>query len=181
MRIMLECVFKGEFEKFHKEILNEITEKFNLIFVKETNLPTHVTLKYSFEVQNIKDIENTLDKFVSTHKKAELYANKFSNFNKDTIFIEVNPSVKAKLIISDLIKTLKEIPWISWNKYDGEDIYLHTTIAEEAKEKYKEIEEYIKNIKFNFELWLDNISILEEIPSNSEIRKWKISKTYYLN
>ena len=50
----------------------------------------------------------------------------------------------------------------------------------DSEGKFNEIMLYLNKISFNFEILLDNITIIKEIPSNSIIRKWKVHKSYYL-
>jgi 2'-5' RNA ligase len=180
MIVMLECVFKGSFEIFHNEILNEIENLFGFNFVKKENLPTHITLKYPFEIQNLEELENVLKEFSQNHSQEKLFASSFNHFNKKTIFIDIIPSEEAKKIIGNLVNSLKQISWIQFNELEKNDLHLHSTIIMDCENKFQEVMDFLDSKKFNFKLDLDNISIIKELPSDSNIRKWELYKTYYL-
>ncbi|MBW3020059.1 2'-5' RNA ligase family protein [Candidatus Woesearchaeota archaeon] len=178
MRYIINCRLKGPVERYQKRLVNEIADKFNLTLTKEENLDTHFTLKYSFETNNIEEIEKLCKNFCEKNKKSKVKVGTFSGFKPHVIFINVNLSKEAKDIFSKFIKELKKIKWMEWDQYDAENLHFHSTIAENCNDKYQKVMNFLENKEQIFECFFDNITILKLVSGNSSFGKWKKHKTF---
>jgi 2'-5' RNA ligase len=181
MRYMIHCLLKGPVEKYQKDLVEEIANKFGLTLTKEENLATHFTIKYSFETNQIQEIEKILEDFCKNHKRSKIKVEGFNNFHPNTIFIDIKLSDEAKELVSDFNKELKKINWMSWEPYDAENLHPHSTIAERCGKKHEEVWQFLKDKENSFDCWLDNITILKKIGTVNEVEKWEIHKSFVLN
>lgn len=126
--------------------------------------------------KQVKKIENILEDFCKTHKKAKLKLKGIGHFDNRVIFIDVEPSKEMNLIYKNLVKKLERLPWISWHEYEKENIHFHSTLAEKGIEnKFEEIFCYTKKENPDFELELDNLCILAKQKD-----KWILHKEFLL-
>jgi 2'-5' RNA ligase len=175
---MLHCLLRGDIEKYHHTLVNQIADKFNLNLTKKENLKTHFTLKYSFETENITELENVCAKFCKSHKKTPIHVAGFAGFPKKVVFININPSKDAKQTFLDFIVELKTLTWLTWDQYDAEKLQFHTTLAEECDDKYNDVLNFVKGKEKSFNCWFDNITILKLVSGTKTAGTWKIHKTY---
>jgi 2'-5' RNA ligase len=180
MRYIIHCLLRGEVEKYQHSLVSKIEERFGLKRTKKENLETHFTLKYSFTTNNLLEVEKVCENFAKTHQKEPVKVNGISGFPKKVIFINVNLSLKAKKNFKDFIKELKNVNWVQWDKYDGDNLHFHSTIAEECNEKYAFVKDYLKDKEKSFDCWFDNITILKLISGTKEEGKWDIHKQFNL-
>jgi hypothetical protein len=175
------CLLKGEFEKYHHQMVDEIASHFDLKITKELNIPTHFSIKYLFETEDIKEIEEIIEKFCETHKKTPVKLGGFGNFPfEKVVFIEVKLSEVAKRIFFEFISELRKVKWMIWDKYDAENLYFHSTIAEECDEKFEAVREFVQGKEKYFDYWFDNITILRLEYENQKLVKWEVHKSWLM-
>ena len=180
MAYILFCLLNGDAEKYHHRLVDEIADKFNITLPKKEALPSHFTLKYWFDTGNINEIEGVIERFCKTHKKTPIKVGGFGKFPPKTIFIKVKLSDEANQTFLELISELKKIQWMPWDKYDAENLYFHSTIAEECNDKFDSILEFLKGKEEYFDLYFDNITILKLVKGTKYVGKWEIHKTFSL-
>ena len=180
MKYAILCLLKGDVEKYQHTLVNDIYEKFGLSETKEQDLVTHFTLKYSFQTDNIKEIENIIDTFCKEHNKTSIVVGGFDSFPPKVVFIDIKLSKQAKTVFLDFISELRKVKWLTWDKYDGENLYFHSTIAEECNDKFDNVLRFIKNKEKHFDCWFDNITILKAIDKKGNLDMWKIHKSFYM-
>jgi len=174
------CKLKGDIEKYHHNIVNMVAKQFELIVTKEENLPTHFTLKYWFEAENINELERIIENFCETHEKTSVKVGGFGSFPQKVLFIDVQLSDEAKKTFIAFISELRKLSWMSWNKWDAENLRFHTSIAEDCDEKYNRVWEFLQGKEKYFDCLFDNITILKEKSRENGILKWEIYKTHWI-
>lgn len=177
MRYSICYLIRGEFAKYHSKLVVELGNKFDEKYLIQHLRPCHITLKYSFEGKNnIKEIENLLEKISNNSKSESIRIDKLNQLNDKVVVFQLNFSNNAKVIINDLIKELKKINWIEWRNYDKQlGIYHLTLIYGNTFEIFNKIWSYVtENLHPNFELKFDNLTILKETSPNI----WKVHKTF---
>lgn len=178
MRYMINCSLRGDIEGYHKKLVDDVAKKFDLKRVKQIGLPTHISLKYSQEIDDIKEIEKLIERFCKAHKKAKIRVGGFGNFGKDVVFIKAELSKEAQKIVSDFLLELKKIKSIELGPFDGENLSFHITIATNCNDKFDEVMNFLNEKEKKFDCWLDNITILKLVSGTIELGKWKVYKTY---
>ena len=83
MRYVVVSVVKGEAGNFNNNLRKEVYEKFN---AKSSKLPAHFTIKSPFEIDNIVQLENTLDKFSKENYSAPYKIKGYDHFDDRVIF-----------------------------------------------------------------------------------------------
>ena len=147
---------------------------------KEQNIPTHFSLKYVFDTENIEEIEEIVAKFCETHQKTAVKLGRFGNFPPKVVFINVKLSVPAKKTFFEFISELKKVKWMPWDKYDAENLAFHSTIAEECDEKFEDVWKFVQGKEKYFDYYFDNIAILKLEYENQKLVKWEVHKTYFM-
>lgn len=174
-RYVIVCLIKGKPLEFHEKLVEDVCYKFK---VKRQKLSAHFTIKAPFEMDNIKDIENLLDRFAIDNHKSSLVIDGFDHFRSDVAFMKIIPSKNAIATHDKFINNLKQIPNITWKRHEGlgKDKIFHCTIVSRIpKDKFSLIWNYINKFNPKFDFYFDNISILKW---NGE--RWIIHKQYKL-
>lgn len=165
----------GEAEKFHKQILKLLSNNFNKNSIAEE--PAHITIKYSFETDNIDNIEKELKKLEV--KNAVVNLGRYGCFsyprhNRFVIYMKVRPNIKAKRLQKKVIQIIKNN---GVNIQDRDRIWKpHNTIyiAKTKEEKVRILKE-LKKLKKEYELNIDSISITKKKNGrHSEYRTLKL-------
>jgi|WetSurMetagenome_2_1015567.scaffolds.fasta_scaffold834130_1 2'-5' RNA ligase len=173
MKYLTVFLIKGDAGKFQRKMLYELAKKFNIGGAIQRDPPPHITLKYSFETDNIKEIESLLNKFCKKQKPTSLKISSFGHFGKDVIFIKVKPSKEMLKVHKSLLLEFHKISWMRWHKHD-ENSNFHASIAHsDIAEKFNDIWKYIKKYNPEYELMWNNITLFKLING-----KWKIHKQF---
>ncbi len=180
MKYIIHSFLKGPIEDYQHNLVDGIYKKFGLNITKKEGLATHFTLKYWFETDNVQEVENVVESFCKNHKKAPVRVGGFGDFSPKTIFINVNLSKEAEEVFPKFIAELKKIQWMSWDKYDAENLHFHSTIAEECNEKFKDVKNFLKGKEKYFDCWFDNITILKLVDGEQNFGKWEVHKTFLM-
>ena len=183
MRYFLTNVLPNPFETYHRDLIFSIAERFSkLIETKEQAIPTHFTLKYEFETDNIAQVEAILEQFVKSHQSTQVSLGGFDKFGELVVFVKVNLSESAKATFDNLIDTLSGLSWMQWQQHDGKNLHFHSTIAEECTGLDKAVMEFIKDKEQHFESSFDNITIFVETGKTEHgYPKWEIYKRFNFN
>ena len=149
MKYFLACNLRGDISTYQKKLVRDIAENFGVILPTKQKLGPHVTLKYSFEAPNIKQLEEMIQNFCASHRKSKMMVGRFNNFRNDVIFLDIELSDEAKKVFLDLIDVLRKLQWMSWGEYDGEILHFHSTIASGCEKNYTEIFPIYQREKFS--------------------------------
>jgi len=176
MKYVLVYLIRGKVEKYHQKLVKEVGPKFGERYMVENPLPSHITLKSPFELENSKELETTIKRFIRKHKSTKIKVNDFGNFKRFVTFLKTNISKQGFKIQKELLKEVVKIKGVELHKFDI-NWKPHATISYgNTKESFNKIWKYIKTLeKPNFQLEFDNITILRK-PK----KFWKVYKIYKL-
>jgi 2'-5' RNA ligase len=175
MKYLIVTLIKGAAGEYQQKLMKDVAEKFGVVSATEKKTPAHITLKYSFETEDIKPVEECLSEFCKNHKKCQYTLKDIDHFGVEVIYIDVIPSKGMEKIHTELIDALRKVPNILIKEYDGKT-HFHVSICHaDIKHKYKEIGAYLSTESPEFTVKFDNIAILELSDG-----VWKIHKEYKL-
>ena len=173
MRYVVVSVVKGEAGNFNNNLRKEVYEKFN---AKSSKLPAHFTIKSPFEIDNIVQLENTLDKFSKENYSAPYKIKGYDHFDDRVIFVKVIMSKEGKILHDNLIDSMSSIDYINFDKLDGKNKIFHITISsKKIKNIFNDLLNYVSYIPCDFNCNFDNICIYKW-----ENNTWVLHKEYLL-
>ena len=175
MKLAIIFLLSGPSEKYHKRLVKEVGPKFGEMYLIESPLPSHVTLKSPFTIRNSKKVEEIIERITNNNKKTKIKVGGFGHFRKFVAFMKFNFSKQEKQIQKELIKELKKI---GINPHDHDINWKpHATISyANKKETFDNIWTYLgKKNERKFEIFFDNISILKKYGED-----WRIYKEFKL-
>jgi len=180
MRYCLANVLSAPFRDYHWDLVCSIAARFpRLIATKEQAIPTHFTLKYGFETDDLAQVEGVLERFAKTHTPMPVSIGGFDRFGEDVVFVKIALSETAKKTFDELIDTLHRFPWMQWQQHDGKNLHFHATIAEECKGQDGAVMEFVKDKEQHFKTRFDNVTIFVETGKTQHgYREWKTHKRF---
>jgi len=178
---ILVCLLRGEIEAYRQSLIDSVYTIYGLNVVKNQNAPAHFTLKYEFDVENIgklSEIETFCEYFCKTHQKSQVRIGGFLSFPPSVVFIDVKPSEEAQKAFSDFIIGLRTMKWMQWGAYDAENLRFHATIAEGCGNLFNVVWKFVQGKEKYFDVWFDNIAILNVEWSGGELIRWNFHKIF---
>lgn len=175
---MLACLLKGDAKKYHTKLRAEVCKKFKVPLALKSKIPSHITLKYSFEAnaKELKQLEKTIEEFTKRNCECNIVIGGFSHFLREVIFLKINETKEMRNVQKGLVSKLKELNWITWNEHDGKNMKFHATIARhDIGTKFDDIYSYVNDHERIFESKFNNIAIMKK---NKET--WKLYKEFKL-
>ena len=174
---LLVTLIQGRAKKYHTDLRRRIVTRFNVPFSIRRKVPSHITLKYHFNLKDTDELEDVLSSFSRTHKKAPYRLKGFGSFRKDVIFMEVVPSRQMRALHTSLIKELKKIKGLAWSRQYEKNFHFHASLAynDLTEKKYAAIQDFLKKYRPDFKLYFDNIVLLR-----LQNGVWKIHKKFMI-
>lgn len=175
MKYIIVSLLSGAVENYHQKLVEEISERFDVVTLAKQKAPTHFTLKDIFDADDIEELDRVLEEFARNHKPARIALEGYNRFDDNVIFMDIKFSDEARQLFANFINTLKEISWMQWGPYDDENRVFHCSLAYfDIKDKYKDICKFLlHNYSYSFETFFDNISIYRQEGEN-----WELYKSY---
>ena len=174
MRYVIVSVVKGKAGNFNNNLRKEVFQKFN---AKSSKLPAHFTIKAPFEYDDIEELEEVLQNFCKTHKRASYKIKNYNHFDNRAIYMEVIMSKEGKKLHDDLFDKLNKISYINFGEKDGKDKIFHVTISSKKIQTiFDELWDYVNSIPCDFDCEFDNVSIFKW-KNNT----WILHKEYKFN
>ena len=174
MRYVIVSVVKGKAGNFNNNLRKEVFQKFN---AKSSKLPAHFTIKAPFEYDDIDELEEVLQNFCKTHKRASYKIKNYNHFDNRAIYMEVIMSKEGKKLHDDLFDELNKISYINFGEKDGKDKIFHVTISSKKIQTiFDELWDYVNSIPCDFDCEFDNVSIFKW-KNNT----WILHKEYKFN
>lgn len=170
-RYVIVCLIYGEALEYHEKLVSNICSSFN---VKRQRLPAHFTIKAPFETDKIEELEAFTADFCNKNNSTPITIKDFAHFRDNVIYMDILPSADAISVHNTYIDMLKEVHWLEWKKNEGKSKVFHCTLVSKLPSgAFKEIWNYISELKCFFKLYFDNISLLRW-----EKDKWVLYKQY---
>ncbi|MBR9702372.1 2'-5' RNA ligase family protein [Candidatus Pacearchaeota archaeon] len=174
MNYRIVYLLKGESKRYAEKLIEKVAKKFNVNFVYSGKQPAHITLKYRFETDKIKEVENKIRKICEETKSSSFEIGGLSNFKKHALILKVRPSKEMVKFEKKLLKRLNHLEG-DLAKFD-KVLYknFHVGIAHhDIEEKFEMIRNYLKKYDKNFKVKFDKIYLIRK-PKN----KWIVQKTF---
>ncbi len=176
MRHIIVHLVRGDAGKFHTQITQDLTRKFDS-FPLHNRIPSHLTLKRWFELdeKGMGELYKTLDSFAKSHSQSDYELKGYGNFGKDVLYIDAQPSTEMRYSIKDLYESLHKIKGLTFDKFDTGD-ELHATVAMGALKPfdYNQIWNHLAQGKQpDFKMKFDNIAVLKKL-----VDKWVIDRIW---
>jgi 2'-5' RNA ligase len=133
MRYIMPCLMPPPILAYHRELVDLVAERFGLTFTRRQAIPAHFTLKYHFTTPEIGHVEALLDDFIRKHRRTSITVGGFGHFVEDVVFVDVQLSDAARRVLEALVSALRTVPWMSWDRFDAENLHPHMTIVERCR------------------------------------------------
>lgn len=180
MNYRVVYLLKGYAKKYAEKLIKDVAKKFNVDYCYSGRQPAHITLKYRFETNKVKEVENVINEICKTTKLSTFEIGGLGNFKKDALILKVKPSKEMVKFEKELIKRLKKLKLkndADLGKFD-KILYksFHVGITHhDIKEKFDEIKYYLKKYDKKFKAKFDKVYLIKK-PKN----KWIIQKRFEL-
>jgi 2'-5' RNA ligase len=176
MKYLTVFLIKGPAGEFQRKTLYELAEKFSIGGAIQRDPPSHLTLKYSFETEDISEVEAMIKKFCKNHAPTKLKLEGFSHFDNNVIFIKATPSMEMRQIHHELLKEFHKISWMKWHEHDKENFNFHASVAHtDIAKKFGDIWSYLKKYTPKYDLEWNNITLFKLVDG-----KWIIHKKFQI-
>lgn len=173
MRYVIVSVVNGSAGQFNDYLRKDISNKFG---VKLSKLPPHFTIKAPFEVEDITELDNSLNKFCKNNKAYPYNITGYSHFDNRVVYMNVLMSKEGKYIHDNLVDELNKLNFIKFSPHDGKNKIFHVTIcSKKIQPIFNEIYNYVNTITCKFDCVFDNISIFKWLNNT-----WVLHKEYSL-
>ncbi|MEA3414055.1 MAG: 2'-5' RNA ligase family protein [Nanoarchaeota archaeon] len=177
MEYLITSLVKENAKEYHDSLFKKLDEKFHLKVPISNKPPSHITLKNSFETDNIKMIENIISAISKKTKSSEVFLTDFNHFrNKEILFIKIEESKEFSQMQKEIVTDLsRQTNLIISNKDRNQRFHL-TLAFPKIFNNLDSIWKYMKELnKPNIKTSINNISILKK-----EEGIWKIHKEFSL-
>lgn len=174
MNYRIVYLLRGEAKKYSEKLIEEVAKKFNVNFVYSGKQPAHITLKYRFETNKVKEVEGVIREICEETKSSDFEIGGLGNFKKQALILKVRPSKEMVQFDKKLIKNLKRLK-ISPNAFD-KVLYknFHVGIAHhDIRDKFDEVKDYLKKYDKKFRVKFDKVYLIRK-PRN----KWVVQKKF---
>lgn len=174
MNYRIVYLLKGESKRYVERLIREVAKKFNVNFAYSGKQPAHITLKYRFETNKVKEVENVVSEICKETKLSSFEIGGLGNFKKHALILKVKHSKEMVKFDKKLIKSLKKLK-ISIDDFD-KVLYknFHIGIAHhDITEKFELIRDYLKKYDKKFKAKFDKVYLIRK-PKN----KWIVQKTF---
>jgi len=179
-KYIIPCLLGPAIATYQRELVDLVAERFGLTFTQRQAIPAHFTLKYHFATSNIGQVETLLEDLACRHPPAPLRVGGFGHFLEDVVFVDVMLSPAAQSILDALIHGLRTLPWMTWDRYDAEQLHPHMTIAEGTRVRFREVWDFCRSCERSFTGAFDNITILKKRGEADGMDLWTVHRTFRL-
>jgi len=146
---LIEFRFSGEAKKELKNLIYDVSKKFNVIGVTHKRVIPHVTIFGPFQTRNEKEM---VSKVVSVVKNYNIVRFKMSDFGyfdnpqNKVVYVNIDPSEELEEMRRELSKKLMPIVEKTSPIDINRKFYYHATIAyKDIDKKFTKIWDYLKN------------------------------------
>ena len=180
-KYLIPCLFRSpQIVEYHRELVDEIAERFGLTFTQRQQIPAHFTLKYHFTTEEIEQVEELLEAFGRRHEATFVEVGGFGHFGEDVVFLDVRPSEAARGTLAALTSRLRTLSWMPWSAHDAEHLHPHMTIAERCRPRFAQVWEFVRTRERRFTTKFDNITILRKVGEEDGIDRWAVHRSFTL-
>ncbi len=156
-------ILQGPIVPVHQSIVADIVTTFGVYNVSERSVP-HLTLKAPFEAtySQLQEVHTILKDFVTSQKPSPIRLRGFGHFDRDVIYINVEPSPETQQTVDEFLKLFKDLHWMSFTSYDKQPTLYTSLTRKDVALQFDAIWQYVQNFTIDYEASLDNIAIVEK-------------------
>ena len=145
-------------------VRNLQTKIYELFSAKDTlKLEPHFTLKYKFETNGLKGVEDYFDELLERTESFEVHLNGINTFEDGDKVIFLNVEKSETLtnlhlkVLGDLSQKFQVMP----GEFEGKDLHFHITLAYKdiSDETFQQILEYLKDEKPTFRFMAKRLAL----------------------
>lgn len=181
MTYAIACLLEGPVAEYQRGLIREIAGRFGLPFTLEQEIPPHFTLKYEFETEDVGPVVEIIERFCGTHSRTPVEIGGFGDFPPDVAFLDVRLSPEARVVFEEFLGELRQIRWMTWNRYDGEHLRFHATLAERCGPKLPEVRAFLQGRELTFPCWFDNIGLGVQTGVVNGITRWAMHRCFRMS
>lgn len=180
-RYIIPCLVRSpQIVEYHRELVDEIADRFGLTFTQRQRIPAHFTLKYHFTTEEIGQVEELLEAFGRRYAATFVDVGGCGHFGEDVVFVDVRLSEAARGTLAALISTLRTLSWMPWSAHDAEHLHPHMTIAELCRPRFAQVWEFLRTRERRFTTKFDNVTILRQVGEEGGIERWAVHRSFTL-
>ncbi len=180
-KYIIPCLVRSpQIVEYHRELVDEIAERFGLTFTQRQRIPAHFTLKYHFTTEEIGQVDELLEAFGRRNEATFVEVGGFGHFGEDVVFVDVRLSEAARGTLAALISTLRTLSWMPWSAHDAEQLHPHMTIAELCRSRFAHVWEFVRTCERRFTTKFDNVTILRKVGEEDGIERWAVHRSFTL-
>ena len=176
MKYTIFLLIKGEAGVYQQRLLYEIATRFGVSKAVQRRPPAHITMKYSFETEDISVVERCVEEFCSRNSPASFVLSGVECFGREVIFLDVKESARMRRMYEEFIALLKEKTTISFGEFDGVTRFHSTVARNDISEVFDDIWSFVSDQEPFFELSFDNLAIMKLVNG-----VWQVHKEYRIN
>ena len=160
------CILSEEVRNYQKDLRQKIVTQFGLPNIVNP-IPTHITIKYRFPLENLDEVEQAVQEFCIAENKTKwslLGFNYFSNNDDYVVFIDVLAPQETRKAHARFLDRLREINWVQWGEFDNADLHYHVTLAAKGItiENFEKVWAFVnQQEKPSIESYFDNITLIK--------------------
>ena len=161
------CVLPEEIRNYQRDIRQKIATQFGFPEITNSIIPTHITIKYRFPIENLDEVEKVVQEFSLVQSKTKWLLQGFSHFKNDddfVIFIDVVASEETRKAHAEFLDRLREIGWVKWGEFDNANLHYHVTLVAQSltSENFEAVWSFVnEQEKPNFESFFDNLTLVQ--------------------
>jgi len=180
MRHIVAHLIRGKAKKYHQNLTQDLTEKFDTFPIHDRILP-HLTLKRWFEIDAVgmESIYKTIDNFVNSRTQCDYELKSFGHFGEEVVYLDVSPSKEMLILVKDLKNELHKIEKLTFDDIDDIENDFHATLVFSALKPFdfNSVRDYLGKLpQPNLKMKFDNIAVLKK-----PVDKWVIDKVWEIN
>jgi 2'-5' RNA ligase len=127
MRYFIAYMLTGETRVRHAEKSDELAERFRLIPVSKRVDP-HITLKAPFETDEVRPVEELLERFAAGERPVPYRMNGIGAFDSRIIYRAAEVPTETVVLIRRLQEMLRTLPWLTFSATEF-PLTPHVTLA----------------------------------------------------
>lgn len=178
MTYAIACLLEGPIAEYQRRLIREIADQTGLRFTLTQAIPPHFTLKYAFETEEGHVIESLVERLCREHSRTPVTVGGFDAFPPDVVFLNVCLSPAAQAVFHEFLGELRGLSWMTWNRFDGEKLRFHATLAERCGPKLEVVREFLRGREETFDGWFDNITLFVQTGVVDGISRWAVHRRF---
>jgi 2'-5' RNA ligase len=174
----LACLLDSPVREYHRALVREIADRFEVRWTERQAIPAHFTLKYWFDAPDPHGLERVLERFCSERGPAAVIVGGFDRFGRDVVFMDVALSAGARATVDALDAALRDLSWMSWGPHDGPGLRPHATVAERCGARFEDVWRFVAGRERRFAARFDNVTVFVEDGERDGVPRAAVHRSF---